>query len=191
MLENLAGIVRFKVEGQRALPKWQRNALVAAMGSLDSPPEALRFQCRIAQDAQKNLAFVELENGESLTLHSKARPQFGKDHTGQAYLTATMTYSKDGESYTLRWVGDKVPPKMKEVAVKHDKGEAVSATTIGLNLADAQVMPIWKAQKRSAAVKRDHKAENARRSEIREAGEKRTRGPRSCARITDADLAIA
>lgn len=184
-LESVTGIVRFKVDGQRALPKWQRNALSAAMSALDSPPEALRFQCRIATDARKNFALIELAGGETLTLHPKARPQFGKDHNGRAYLTATMTYSGDGEAYTLRWLGEAVPPKMQEVAVQHDKGESVSPTTIALNLADAQVMPIWKAQKRTGPVKRDHKKENAARADQVRKG----RGPRQCARLTDADLA--
>lgn len=189
-LETVNGIVRFKVEGQRALPKWQRNAINGAMSALAAPPEALRFQCRIATDAQKNLALIELSNGETLTLHPKARPQFGKDVKGNAYLTATMTYSGDGESYTLRWIGDAVPSKMQEVAVKHDKGESVSPVTIALDLAGAQILPAWKVQgkKGSSAATRDHKAENARKQELREANAGRLRKPRSCARLTDADL---
>lgn len=189
-LETIGGIVRFKVEGQRALPKWQRTALADAMGKLAAPPESLRFQCRIATDAQKNLALITLRDGETLTLHHSSRPQFGKDRNGLAYLTVTMTYSGDGENYTLRWIGDAVPPKMKEVAVMHDKGEAVSPTTIGLDLGAAVVVPAWKSEhkKGPSSSTRDHKAELVRRKELREAGTDRSRSPRSCARLTDADL---
>jgi len=192
-IPQLTGIIKFKVEGQSALPKWMQTALADALDKADAPPESLRFQCRIATDAQKNLALVKLASGETLTLHPIARPQFGKDNKGHAYLTATMTYSGDGENYTLRWIGDAVPSKMQEVAVKHDKGLAVSPTTIALDLSAAQVAPAWKVQNKPgpSALVRDHKAERARKKEIEAAGAVRKRGPRSCARLTDADLLSA
>lgn len=188
------GIVRFKVAGQKALPKWARQAITNALDAAEAPPESLRFQCRIATDARANFESVDLKDGETLTLNKRSNPQFGKNHQGKPYLTVTVIYSGDGESYRLRWVGDAVPPKMQEVAVKHDQGLSVAPVTIGLNLAKAEVT-------RSHAVKgpanphtsqRDYKAEHARRQ-----GKDHTPGgvtgiprrSRRCARITERDLA--
>lgn len=183
-LTSLAGKVRFKVDGQEALTKWARQALADAMERNDSPPESLRFQCRIATDARKNLAVIPLKDGNTLTLHPNSHPQFGKNRDGHAYLTATMTYSGDGQNYTIKWVGDAVPHEMQEVAVKHDKGLKVARTVIDLDLARAQVLPAWKAQKHAKV--RDHKKEEANRSPR----VKQTRGKRTCARLTEADIAV-
>lgn len=183
-LTSLTGKIHFKVDGQEALTKWARAALADAMERNDSPPESLRFQCRIATDAQKNLAIIKLKDGETLTLHPKSRPQFGKNIKGQAYLTATMTYSGDGENYTIKWLGDAVPREMQEVAVKHDKGLKVARTTIDLDLADAQVLPSWQAH--GNPKQRDHKKANLSRSD-----QSRKRSPRTCGRLTDADLVSA
>lgn len=194
-LTELSGIVRFKVAGQAAVPKWQQTMMREALDKLDSPPEALRFQCRIATDAVENLRLVELDNGETLTLHHQARPQFGKNRDGHAYLTATMTYSGDGENYTLRWVGDAVPPKMQEIAVKHDKGLAVKPVTIALNLATAQITPAWKAhswQKGPSKAVRSYAKERELAEKRRAAGKpKRTRAKRNACRLTESDLAVA
>lgn len=188
-LTHLKGIVRFKVAGQNALPKWQQTALRDALAKADAPPEALRFQCRIATDAQDNLKLVNLPDGETLTLHPKSRPQFGKNHRGQAYLTATMTYSGDGENYTIRWLGENVPPKMREVAVKHDKGVSVSPVTIALDLSKAEVTPSWKYHSGPERSSRSHAAEKARAEQRRVDGKpKREYSTRHCARLTDADL---
>lgn len=182
-LTSIAGKVRFKVEGQQPLTKWARQALANAL-EVDSPPESLRFQCRIAQDALKNLAEVKLKDGNTLTLHKKSRPQFGKNKDGHPYLTATMVYSGDGENYTIKWIGDAVPREMQEVAVKHDKGLRVAPMTIDLDLSAAQVLPSWQAH--AHPKQRDHKKENKSRKD-----QVRKRGPRHCARITDLDLAVA
>lgn len=189
-LTSLPGIIHFKVAGQAAMPKWQQTALRDALAHADSPPESLRFQCRIASDAQAAFAHVELADGETLALHKKARPQFGKNQDGHAYLTATMTYSGDGQSYTFRWVGDAVPSKMQEVAVQHDKGLAVKPVTIGLNLEAAQITPAWKTNAHATSPKgRDYKAEVAKAEARKASGApKITRSKRTCARLTDADL---
>lgn len=60
---TLSGIVRFKVAGQKALPKWAQQAITNALSVQEAPPEALRFQCRIATDAKENFSDVALSNG--------------------------------------------------------------------------------------------------------------------------------
>lgn len=191
-LTQLTGIVPFKVAGQAALGKWAQTAIQTALESTDAPPESLRFQCRIATDAQKNFELITLPDGETLKLHPKARPQFGKNRDGHAFLTVTMIYSGDGLGYRLRWIGNNVPPKMQEVAVKHDKGLAVKPVVVGLDLAKAEVTPSWKAHGYKGP-----NAEALRSQARREAGKiggqdsarKAKRGKRTCARLTDADLA--
>lgn len=191
-LTELDGIIRFKVAGQAAVPRWQQTMMREALEKLDSPPEALRFQCRIATDAVENLKRVELANGETLTLHHQARPQFGKNRSGHAYLTATMTYSGDGENYTLRWVGDAVPSKMQEIAVQHDQGRAVKPVTVALDLSKAQITPAWKAhswQQGPSKSVRSYAKEKERAEARRAAGKpKRTRAKRNACRITSEDL---
>lgn len=136
---NLTGIVKFKVNGQAAMPKWAQQAIQNAMETAEAPPESLRFQCRIAQDARENFKEIPLDNGETLKLHPRTKPQFGKNHKGLPYLTGTFIYSGDGESYTVKWVGSAVPSKMPEVAVKHDKGLRVGSATVALDLSKAQI----------------------------------------------------
>lgn len=184
------GIVRFKVAGQKALPKWAQQAITNALNAAEAPPESLRFQCRIATDAKANFEHVELKDGETLTLNKRGNPQFGKNHEGKPYLTVTVIYSGDGESYRLRWVGDAVPPKMQEVAVKHDKGLSVAATTIGLNLEKAEVTPSYIPNDVRHPSRRNYKKENGKRGSRPEGGfTGRTRAKRRCARITESDLA--
>lgn len=188
-LSGLAGLIRFKISEQEAMPSWQKIAVRNALNSASAPPEALRFQCRIAVDAQENFALIKLESGETLTLHHRSRPQFGKNRNGQAYLTVTMVYSGDGESYALRWVGNGVPLKMQQVAVKHDKGLAVKSVVVALHLEDAQVTPSWKATGNLPPDLRDLPTEYARRKARAEAGSSERPHPRgNCARLTDADL---
>lgn len=190
-LTQLTGTVPFKVEGQVALGKWAQTAIQTALESADAPPESLRFQCRIATDARENFARIELPNGETLTLHPKARPQFGKNRDGHAFLTATLIYSGDGLGYRLRWIGNDVPQKMQEVAVKHDKGMAVKPAVVKLDLSKAEITPSWKAHGYKGP-----QAEALRSQARREAGKiaswdhdrKAKRGKRTCARLTDADL---
>ena len=191
-LTALTGTIRFKVAGQAAIPKWQQTAIRDALANASSPPESLRFQCRIASDAQEAFANVQLEGGETLSLHPKGHPQFGKNKAGHAYLTATLTWSGDGEAYTFRWVGDAVPKKMQEVAVKHDKGLAVSAVTIGLSLDMAQITPSWKAHGKSGpSSEREYRNEDASAAARKASGAAPiTRGKRTCARLTDGDLAF-
>lgn len=188
------GIVRFKVAGQKALPKWAQQAITNALAVQEAPPEALRFQCRIATDAKENFADVKLDNGERLALSAKGSPQFGKNSDGLPYLTVTVIYSGDGESYRLRWIGNAVPPKMQEVAVMHDKGLAVRATTVGLDLAKAEVTPSHRAKGMPHPSQRNYKAENALRGDSigkRGGVSNKPRRRRTCARITESDLATS
>lgn len=190
-LTALTGQIPFKVNGQTAIPKWMQTALADALDKADSPPESLRFQCRIATDAQKNFALVKLNNGETLSLHPNSHPQFGKNHLGQPFLTAAMTYSEDGDTYTFRWVGSAVPTAMQEIAVKHDQGKAVKATTVPLDLASAKITSTWRSNGHSTPPStRDYAKEEARTREIA-AGKSvpTTRAKRSCARLTIDDVA--
>lgn len=193
-IPNATGIVKFKVAGQNALPKWQRIAIHDALTRNDSPPEALRFQCRIATDARENFRQVNLPDGETLTLHPSSMPQFGKDHNGHAFLTVTLRYSGDGRGYRFKWIGDAVPRKMQEVAVAHDEGRYVRAATIALNLSAAQVTPSWKAEGRPGGPKKNNaetkRARDARyAARLRANGGKPLRTQRTCARLTAEDIA--
>lgn len=188
---NFAGLIRFKIAGQEALSKWAQEAIKDALERSDSPPESLRFQCRIATDARSVFSRIELDDGTELTLHPKAQPQFGKNRDGRPYLTVTLVHSKDGESYRLRWIGDAVPRKMQEVAVKHDLGRAVRAATVRLDLADAEVTPSHKVAGRAHRSKRDTKAEYARKKAgagVKGGVSGITRSKRHCGRIVESDL---
>lgn len=185
--------IRFRIKGQEALPKWQRDAIRKGMDSPDGPPEALRFQCRIAMDAREVFERVELPDGSFLTFNDKkVRPQFGKNREGQAYLTVTLTHSATGESYRVRWLGDAVPLAMQRTAVAHDKGLKVPAKVVLLDMAKAEVTPAHVAAGNPHPSQRDNRAEKARRAELRAAGVLPvSRAPRHCARITDDDLVSA
>ena len=189
-LTALAGKIPFKVNGQVAIPKWMQTALADALDKAKAPPESLRFQCRIATDAQNNFASVKLSDGETLSLHPLSHPQFGKNHSGEAFLTAAMTYSGDGQTYTFRWLGDGVPVAMQQIAVKHDMGKAVKATTVDLDLGAAHITPSYRANGHAGAPgTRDHKSEAARRLELASAGVvRKSRSKRNCARLTIADV---
>lgn len=192
-LEALAGRIRFQVQGQTALPKWQQTALRDALARNDSPPEELRFQCRMATDARDNFALITPDNGETLRLHYKAQPQFGKNREGLAYLTVTMVYSGDGQSYCLKWVGDAVPRKMQEIAVKHDQGLSVRPCTIALDLAAAEIKPSYKQNGHPAppSARDFNKEAEAARIRKEQGKPKITRAKRTCARLTQADLPVS
>ncbi|MEW2010890.1 hypothetical protein AB0300_15585 [Microbacterium sp. NPDC078814] len=185
--------IRFRIKGQEALPKWQREAIRKGMESQDGPPEALRFQCRIAMDAREVFERVELPDGSFLTFNDKkVRPQFGKNRDGQAYLTVTLTHSTTGDSYRVKWIGDAVPEAMQRTAVAHDKGLKVGAKVVLLDMAKAQITPSHVANGKAHRSARDNAAERKRRNELRAAGVAvSSRAPRHCARITDSDLISA
>lgn len=190
-LTQLSGKINFKVAGQTALGKWAQTAIQNALESADAPPESLRFQCRIATDARENFALIELPDGETLTLSPKAQPQFGKNRDGHAFLTTTLIYSGDGLGYRFRWLGNDVPQKMQEVAVKHDKGLAVAPATIALDLSKAEITPSWKVSGHAGpySATRNNAQEVARAAERKAAGKpKVTRSKRNCARLTEGDL---
>lgn len=182
--------IRFRIKGQEALPKWTREAIRRQMDSPSGPPESLRFQCRIAQDAGEMFKRVDLPDGSYLSLNNKkVRPQFGKNRDGQAYLTVTLTHSATGESYRVKWLGDAVPLAMQRTAVMHDKGVKVGPKTVLLDMAKAQITPAHVAKGQAHRSKRDFIDERKRREELRAAGVKPVpRAPRHCARITEDDL---
>lgn len=183
--------IRFKIKGQSALAKWQQEAIKRGLDSPTGPPEALRFNCRIAQDAKENFADIPLADGSSLRLDPRGvQPQFGKNRHGEAYLTATLVHSGSGDSFKVQWIGDAVPDAMKTTAVMHDEGRKVGAKTVLLDLAKARVTPVHEVAGNKDKAKRDIRAEEKRRAELRAAGvPKRTRSRRQCSRLTSADLA--
>ena len=182
--------VRFKIKGQAALAKWQQEAIKRGLDSPTGPPEALRFNCRIAQDAKENFAEVPLSNGSFLYLDPRGvQPQFGKNVNGEAYLTVTLKHSETGDSFKVQWIGDAVPESMKTTAVMHDEGRKVGAKTVLLDLAKARVTPVHQITGNKDKSKRDIAAEQARRAELRAAGvPKQKRSRRHCDRLTSADL---
>lgn len=189
-IPNLTGTIPFRVQGQKALPKFQQelNRRFIEMGG--QMPEELRFQCRIASDARDNFRHIDLPGGETLTLHPKAKPQFGLNRDGLAYLTATLKYSGDGMGYRFRWIGQHVPHKMQQVAVKHDLGKYVPATTIPLDLAAAEVTLAREVNNSPGTTPAQKKAYEERfQAKHGKKRAKEKRAPRSCARITEADLA--
>lgn len=140
-ITSLTGSVRFAVKGQEARPVWERKMLANALNNGQGAPNDLRFQCRIAQDARENFERIPLPGGGHLSVHPKSKPQFGRDRNGKPYLTVVLVDSRDGESYKVRWIGEAVPRKMQEVAVKHDEGKRVAATRVALRWEDAEIVP--------------------------------------------------
>lgn len=140
-ITSLTGTVRFAVKGQEARPIWERKMLANAMDNGQGAPNDLRFQCRIAQDARENFERIPIPGGGTLSVHPKSKPQFGRDRNGKPYLTVVLVDSRDGASYKVRWIGEAVPRRMQEVAVKHDEGKRVSATRIALRWQDAEIIP--------------------------------------------------
>lgn len=196
-LTTASGKVRFKIKPQEAQPKWIRAALRDNLTKRVAPPEALRYQCRIATDARENFSLVELDNGETMRLSPSAKPQFGKNHEGRIYLTATLIYSGDGESYKVRWIGDAVPTKMIDVAVRHDQGLAAKGATVVLDMSQAEITPSHKA----VGPWQKHKSERDYKKEYQVRGPKGSRAlggvsgvvrsKRYCGRATAADTASA
>lgn len=140
-ITSLAGIVRFSIKGQEARPAWERKMLANALNNGQGAPNDLRFQCRIAQDARENFESIQIPGGGTLSIHPKSKPQFGRDRNGMPYLTVVLVDSRDGESYKVRWLGDAVPRKMQEVAVKHDEGKRVAAARVALRWENAEITP--------------------------------------------------
>jgi hypothetical protein len=158
---TMRGAVRFSIKGQEARPAWERKMLANALNNGQGAPNDLRFQCRIAQDARENFANIPVPGG-TLSIHPKSKPQFGRTRSGEAYLTVVLVDSRDGESYKVRWIGDAVPRKMQEVAVKHDEGRRVGATRVALRWEDAEIT-------------RSEHADHRPRHDVDETGEIRVR----------------
>ena len=149
-ITQLRGAVRFSIKGQEARPAWERKLLANALDNGQGAPNDLRFQCRIAQDARENFAEIRVPGG-TLSIHHKSKPQFGRARNGKPYLTVTLVDSRDGEAYKVRWIGDAVPRRMQEVAVKHDEGKRVGATLVRLLWQDAEITPVEHIARRDGA----------------------------------------
>ena len=188
---QFTGHVNFKIHGQKALPKFQQELNRRFIEEGGSMPESLRFQCRIAQDARENFERIELADGTTLSLHHRAKPQFGKNRDGLPYLTVTLVWSGDGKGYRFRWIGKEVPLKMQRVAVSHDQGKEVPAAMVRLNLAAAEVVPAHVVNGHTNAPSRSTDAQRQYRERVKAEGRKpkEKRGPRHCARLTEADIA--
>lgn len=136
--DMLKGIVRVRVKGQRGLSPGQQSILRAALNNgIGGTPE-LRFKCRIAQDT--NEAF-EAAAVPGYVLNPACKAQFGRNAHKQAFLTVGVI-DQNGVKYTLRWLDQNVPKRMKEIAVAHDEGRDVPPETIALNLAAAEVLRV-------------------------------------------------
>lgn len=191
-LESISGTFKFKVKGQQADPQWKRDMVRKALANADGPPNALRFQCRIATDARENFEHIPLDNGEYLTLSRSGSPQFGKNSKGKAFLTATVIYSGDGESYRIQWAGDAVPLKMQKIAVRHDKGLAVAPQSVNLDLSQASITPSYVATGMPHKTRRDYVAEEAARGpgarKVKGGASGQPKPRRRCERLTDCDI---
>ena len=185
---KISGTVDFAVKGQAQLPKWQREAIANGLKSEYGPPESLRFNCRMAEDARENFKEIIDDQERVWTLHPNGNPQFGRNVRGEPYLTVTLQ-DEAGDGYKFRWAGDAVPKRMAELAVRHDEGREVAPSTIRLSLARAEVAPSHQSAKVPYRKDRDNSAEWKRRKALRESGEApRKRAPRKCGRITRDDL---
>lgn len=187
----LRGTVKFRIAGQEAMPKWQQTAVRNALAAEVSPPNELRFQCRIATDARENFAHVPLDDGSALNLHPKSKPQFGKDRNGEPYLTVVVIHDKTGQSFRLTWRGINVPRKMQEVAVKHDKGLRVAPCVVAIKLQNAEIAESVNTRVSSAGnVVAQSRATTTAEKQAAEPARKpgHVRKPRFCARITESDL---
>ncbi len=140
-ITNMTGVLRFNIKGREARLPWERKALKKAIVDGGGAPNDLRFQCQVARDAREVFKTIEIPGGGTLSIHQKAKPQFGRDGKGLPYLTVTLVDSRDGQSYKVRWSGEAVPRKMQELAVKHDEGRKVSATRVALRWEDAEITP--------------------------------------------------
>lgn len=146
----MKGKIKIKVQGQAARPKWEQNLLRRALENGEYNDNALRFQCRIAEDTKITFqGGVETADGDTLRAGKQASFQFGRNVAGNAYLTAAgLVSERTGERMSLTWEGDAVPLAMQRVAVAHDEGRKVAAKTIVLDLARATVRYPRKGDKR-------------------------------------------
>lgn len=177
---KFTGTVPFKIKGQEAKPKWERDILQKVLQDGFGASNQLRFVCRIATDANENFSRVELSDGRVFTLNPKGKAQFGRNSSGRAFLTVGVIEESTGERYRLHWEGDNVPRKMQEVAVKHDEGRTVRPTTVRLNMAHAKV---WKLGKKS---------DTRKRHDVARTGQPYPRKPqRTHSRLCSADLQTA
>jgi hypothetical protein len=159
---ELKGRVVVAVQGQTAQPAWMQNLLKKALDNGVGADQELRFTCRIAQDAKAAFARITTADGSDWVLNPKAAPQFGRNRHGNAYLTLGLIHEATGGRVRITWEGEGVPPKMKEVAVKHDEGRRVGATRIALNLEDAEVTELLERTEGDRNRARRYEAKSAR-----------------------------
>lgn len=185
-MKDIKGPVQFAIKGRKAEPKWIQKALKAALDNNIDPDESLRFQCQVAVDARKVFEKIELNDGETFTLHSTSLPQFGKNHRGLAYLTVTGAYSGDGRDYTVRWEGNAIPKEMQRSAVKHDLGLYVKRVVTTLNWEDARITFSTSGKRRGDI---EPSTGNIRKRKNGKTGGSRTGRKTRCAgRLCEADL---
>lgn len=131
--------LKVHVQGQNPMTAGQRQLLKNAFKDGVDLPTSLRFTCRIAEDVKLTIGDGIEFDGQVYKLNPAATPQFGKNKDGHAFLSFSLNRESDGKFFGFSWVGDAVPYKMKQVAVKHDLGEPVRACSIKLSFADAKV----------------------------------------------------
>lgn len=60
------GKVRFAVSEEKARPKWEQAILAKALDGGDYAPNALRFQCKIAKDANNTFELSGVRGGDGI-----------------------------------------------------------------------------------------------------------------------------
>jgi len=188
---NKKDVVKINIKGQERRPAWERAVFKKALADGVGAQNGLRFQCRIAQDANEAFAHAEI-GGEMWHLNPKLKAQFGRNSKGHPYLTVGLISDADpSRRYRLTWEGEQVPTKMIDVAVKHDSGEKVGRATVGLRLDNAQIAPVnskpAERQRKNDATYHATKKGKAQRE--RDAAAKRAK--KTFGRCTVADLASA
>lgn len=151
----MKGKIKFDIAGQEALPKAMQNLLRKALDNGDGADQSLRHQCRIAEDAKRVFAGIEIA-GDEYSINPKATPQFGRDYHGLAYLTVSLIRKSDDSRVQIRWEGEAVPRKMQEVAVKHDEGRKVAPTVVSLDLGAATIREVDQRTPAREAAKRNY-----------------------------------
>lgn len=184
---EFGGGLRIDIAGQ-ALSKAHQAIIQKALATgMQQDERVVRYSCRIAQDANAAIAAGIVDNQGGLWMpNPNARAQFGKAHDGEPFLSFGVLNESTGKRRSIRFVGDSVPTKMMEVAVRHDEGRDVRPTSITLNMSNALVYETGNKDGKGRA-KKDKRGNHDRDKN----GKPYARGPRRThGRLCSADLAI-
>lgn len=151
---HLDGKISIRVKPQAKRDAWVQKIIDEQIKLGNGAPQALRYQCRIAQDTMEAL---KAELPAPLKLNPRSTPQFGETYTGLPYLSFGLINEETEQRFNIRWEGDNVPRKMVEVAVKHDQGRATRAAVVKLDFSKAKVFEVTqKEYKRDSRTSHSH-----------------------------------